>query len=208
MKDMPKMYSQIQLTDGRKGIVVDYLGEMLIVDTVDENRDWITVQVMKVDNEYCVCEDNGQIYRLCNRKGVCLQVSDEKIYCFLLSFDYDEEYFCVNEQQHIWLCELLNIDIQNFVESWSRYFEYHNYVTFLNAYKMVVEDKFYYAYGYDVEEKTADALYRYERGRFERYFPREAVWREMPEQRMILEERKHRYTRVSPEEGLSLSLLV
>ena len=79
---------------------------------------------------------------------------------------------------------------------------------FLNAYKIVTADEFYYAYGYNAEEKTADALYRFYDGNFERYFPLESVWRKMPEQRMILKEKNARYQRVSKTEGLSLALLV
>ena len=79
---------------------------------------------------------------------------------------------------------------------------------FLNAYKIVTADEFYYAYGYNAEEKTADALYRFCEGDFERYFPIESVWRKMPEQRMILKEKNARYHRVYKTEWLSLSLLI
>lgn len=208
MGTLPKVYEQIQLSDGRKGLVVDFMGDLLIVDTVDENNDWITVEAVMVGDDFHVCEEQGEVFTLCRRKGIRLQVSEDKVYCFSLGDHYEGEYFCLSEKQYEWLCVLLNIDITNPVDSCSHYFEYHNLTAFLNAYKIITSEKFYYAYSYDAEEKTADALYRFCNGRFERYFPREAIWREMPEQRMILEEKKARYTEVSETEGMSLALLV
>lgn len=70
------------------------------------------------------------------------------------------------------------------------------------------QNGFYYVYEYDKIEKTADALYRVKNGIFERYFPREGIWREMPEQRMILKDKKARYKQVTEEEAMGLALLV
>ncbi len=207
MNKIPDMYTQITLKDGRKGIVVDYMGDVILVDTVDEQNEWITVEVVMVGDEFHVCEDNGKVYNLCRRKEVRLQVSEDNVFCFLFGDKYEGEYFCLNEKQHNWLCDLLEVDTAEFVEGWSHHFEYNNFTSFLNAYRIITADNFYYAYGYDAEEKTADALYRFNQGHFERYFPMESVWREMPEQRMILQEKKPRYERVSDIEGMSLALL-
>ncbi len=207
MATIPKMYEQIRLNDGRAGIVVDIFEDVLIVDTQDEENQWITVEVVMVEDEFHVCDNEGKIYTLCGRKGIRLQVSEEDIYTFLLGDNFEGEYFSFNSQQHKWLCGLLRLDESNYVKAWSEYFEYHNLTEFLNAHTIITADEFYYAYGYDAEEKIADALYRFQKGNFERYFPKDGVWREIPEQRMILSDKKPRYTRVSEIEGSSLALL-
>lgn len=206
----PEMYSQITLQDGRIATVVDYLHELIIVDTVDAQKEWTTLAVIRDSNgEFISCEeDYGVTYQICPRKGVRLHISEDKIYTFLLAYKYDDEYFSMTEKQFYLLCGLLGINTDDLEQSWFHYFEYNNYTPFLNAYKIVTADDFYYAYGYDAAEKTADALYRFHDGSFERYFPREGIWREMPEQKMILKENKPRYERVSEQEGMSLALLV
>lgn len=207
MVAIPKMYEQIKLNNGRMGIVVDFVEDVLIVDTQDDENQWTTVEVVKVGDEFHICDNGEKIYTLCGRKGIRLQISEDGIYTFLLGENFEGEYFCFNEQQNKWLCELLRVDSTKYVEGWSEYFEYHNFTAFLNAHTIITADEFYYVYGYDSVEKTADALYRFHKGVFERYFPKEAVWREIPEQRMILEDKKPRYVRVSEIEGSSLALL-
>ncbi|MBE5952319.1 MAG: hypothetical protein E7260_12190 [Lachnospiraceae bacterium] len=207
MGTIPKMYEQIKLKDGRAGIVVDFLGDVFIVDTQDDNKQWITVEVVMVGEEFHVCDNEGEIYTLCRRKGIRLQVSEDAIYTFMLGDSFEGEYFCFNSEQFQWLCGLLRVDAVKYVDAWSEYFEYNGLTEFLNAHKIITSDEFYYAYGYDAEEKTADALYRFHKGSFERYFPKDGVWREIPEQRMVLADKKPRYTRLSESEGSSLALL-
>ena len=176
----------------------------------DTDGEWVTLAVIGNNNgEFYSCEeDYGVVYKICPRKGVRLHISEDKIYTFLLSYKYDDEYFSMNEKQFFLLCGLLAIKTDNLEQSWFQYFEYNNYTVFLNAYKIVTADEFYYVYGYDAAEKTADALYRFNEGSFERYFPKEGLWREMPEQKMILKENKPRYERISAREGMSLALTV
>ena len=207
MGAIPKMYEQIKLKDGRAGIVVDFLDDVLIVDTKDENNRWITVEVIVSGDEFHVCESEGNVYTLCRRKGIRLEVSEDETYTFLLGDNFEGEYFCFNSQQFEWLCGLLRVDNAKYVDAWSEYFEYNGLTEFLNAHTIITADEFYFAYGYDGEEKSADALYRFHKGCFERYFPKDGVWREIPEQRMILGDKKPRYTRVSEIEGSSLALL-
>ena len=208
MDRLPKLYERIKLSDGRDATVVDFIEDTIIVDTYDDNRECITIPVMKSADMYIVCEDEGKIYNLCRRKGVRLQVIKDKEYCFTLGDNFGGEWFCFNKQQMKWACSLLNIDESNMVTSWAKHFEYNNFTSFLNVYRIVTAEEFYYVYGYDEIEKTADALYRFEDGHFERYFPRESIWREMPEQRMILFDKKPKYSIVTKTQGLSLALLV
>ena len=81
----PKMYSQITLQDGRKAVVVDYMHELIIVDTVDYQGKWVTLAVISDNNgEYYSCEeDYGIVYKICHRKGIRLHISDTKVYTFL-----------------------------------------------------------------------------------------------------------------------------
>lgn len=210
MDTFPKLYSQITLVDGRKGIVVDRTGDDLVVDIGNSERDWDTIFVTMVGTEFypCIETDDEAVYTLCHRKEIRLYVSDSRIYTFVFGNYYNGDSFSFTSEQYRWLCNVLSIDENKELQkSWNDYFEYHSFYHFRNAYHLVVADDFYYAYGYDAEEKTADALYRIYEGRFERYFPMESVWREMPEQRMILSEKKPRYQRVSEVEGMNLALL-
>lgn len=209
MNQMSKLYKQIRLSDGRNGIIVDNMGDVILVDTMNSQNEWETVAVVWDGDEYHICDDGSKAYCLCKRKGVSLYISETNTYCFLFADLFDGDYFPVNEKQYRWMCDLLDVDNNDIQGGWFHFFEYNNFTPFLNAYKFVRQDNgFYYAYGYDEEKKTADALYRFKEGRFERYFSGEAVWREMPEQRMILKDKKPRYTWVSEEIGMSLSLLV
>lgn len=209
MNNLPKMYSIITLSDGRKGIVVDYMGDDIIVDVGSSVKDWDTIIVTEKDGQYCPYEEDGVAYTLCHRKEIRLFIAHDKIYTFLFGDTYICDYDSISEEKYHQLCYLLSIDPNADIEkSWNHFFEYNPFHKFHNAYSIIQEDEFYYVYGYDEAEKTADALYRFEHGIFERFFPEEGIWRSMPEQRMILNEKKPRYQKVSKEEGLSLSLPV
>ena len=205
----PDMYSSVKLNDGRMGTVVDYMGDILIIDTVDQDDAWITIEAsIDEDGNVSAIEDDSEVYTLNKRKEVRLSVTRDEHYIFLLGDRCDGEYFEFNKQQYIWLCDLLDIGSEDIIQNWNHYFEYNNFTQFINAYRIVTAEEFYYAYGYDANEKTADALYRFHEGYFERYFPLESKWRKMPEQRIILGEKKARYSRVSKTEGLGLALLI
>ena len=209
MGNKPDMYAEVRLTDGREGTVVDFMGDMPVIDTVDNEGDWTTILAFVAEDGSIVpMESDGETYNLCVRKQIRLHITEDLQYTFLFADRFAENSYRLDVDQYTWLCELLDINKDNFEESWKHHFEYNNLTMFLNAYKIVTADEFYYAYGYDAEEKTADALYRFYDGNFERYFPLESVWRKMPEQRMILKEKNARYQRVSKTEGLSLALFV
>ena len=206
---LPKMYQQITLKDGRKCTVIDYMGDIIIADLLDENGDWASISVYMEGDEFYECGEDGQTYNICQRKGIHLQVTKDREYCFLLGDKYEGEYFAFNKEQFGWLCRLLDVDESNIETSWHDYFEYNNLTAFLNAHKFIASgDCVYYTYGYQSDMKSADALYRFKEGRFERYFPREGIWMELPEQRMILKDSKPRYEIVSKETAMSLALLV
>ena len=206
---LPKMYQQITLDDGRVCTVIDYMGDIIIADRLDENGQWVSLSVYMEGDEYYECGEDGKTYNICPRKGIHLQISKDREYCFLLGEKFEGEYFNFNKKQFEWLCSLLKVDASNIETSWHEYFEYHNLTAFLTAHKFITRANcVYYAYGYDEVEKTADALYRFKEGKFERFFPREGIWMEMPEQRMILNESKPRYTIVSEEIAMCLGLLV
>jgi len=202
------IYKKITLNDGRQGTVVDYLQDCLIVEVLDENKQWEIVEVYIEDGEYCIYDDGSKVFNLCSRKGIRLMICPDHTYQILLPELMEGEEHILTEKQYDDLCRLLEIESENWQKNWNHFFEYNNLSVFYQALKIVsTENGFYYAYGMDAEEKTADALYRCVNGVFERYFPAEGLWREMPEQRMILKERKERYTCVTEEEGMSLALL-
>ena len=203
------MYKNITLDDGRRGVVVDYLSDCLIVEVLDENNQWELLEVYFEDNEYRIFDDGNKVISLCARKEIRLMICKDGTYQFLLPEVVPGAEFNLTQKQYEDLCYLLEVDISNQQKGWNHFFEYNNISVFYNAIKMAAtENGFYYVYGMNVEEKTADALYRCADGIFERYFPTEGIWREMPEQRMILKERKARYSVVTKEEGLALALLV
>lgn len=202
-------YGQIQLRDGRRGIILDQIEDELIVQVMDVQTEWEIISVRIDDDEYYHLDDHSQVFNLCPYKKILLRVTEAKEYCFLLGYDYDDEYYPLEQQQYEDICRLLNIDPRDEMKSWKHYFTYNKILGFINAYKMVTcQNGFYYVYEYDKIEKTADALYRVMNGIFERYFPREGIWREMPEQRMILKDKKARYEQVTEEEAMGLALLV
>ena len=206
---LPKMYQEITLQDGRKCTVIDYMGDIIIADTRDEHGEWVSLSIYMEDGEFFECGEDGKVYNICPRKGIHLKVSKDRDYCFLLGEKFEGEYFIFNKKQFGWLCQLLDVDAANIEKNWHEYFEYNNLPQFLNAHKFITTDPcVYYAYGYNSEKKSADALYRFKEGKFERFFPREGIWMELPEQRMILKESKPRYEIVSEETAMCLSLLV
>lgn len=213
MRKLPnniKMYTQIELHDGRKGIIVDSFGENhYIVDVGDSLDDWESIDVIYDGGQFYACDCEYKVEALCKRKGIYLAISlkETKGYCFVLKNDYTDKEFPLSEDKYVELCELLNVNESDAERDWNHFFEYNQMTYFFNAYKIVKEENgFYYVYGYEAENKTADALYRYLKGKFERYFPREGIWRELPEQKMILAEKKARYTWLDKREAMSLLL--
>lgn len=208
---MPQMYENIILSDGREGEVVDCINDsnFYVVDVLDEDNEYETVAVIESKPGYYeILDNNDKIITLNARKGVKLLITDDEQYWILTADRFVDESFSMNKEQYYILCALLEIDPEYPEEEWHHFFEYHNFTPFLNAYKFAsAEGGFYYAYGLNKIEKTADALYRCKEGKFERYFPREGLWREMPEQRMILNDKKPRYEHVMIEEGMALALL-
>lgn len=206
---IPRLYEKIELNDGREGIVVDYIPDnLLLVDMLNEENEWETVKVINVGGFYEILENNERVYNLNQRKEIRMVVTNNQEYWFLMGDKFREKIFTLKKEQYHWLCTLLEIDINEPEKGWNSYFEYHNLTPFLNAYKFVTtENGYYYVYGYDKVEKAVDALYRCIEGKFERYFPCEECWRELPEQRMILNDKKPRHEWVTKEEGMALALL-
>ena len=130
----PDMYSSVKLNDGRMGTVVDYMGDILIIDTVDQDDAWITIEALiDEDGNVYAIEDDSEVYTLNKRKEVRLSVTRDEHYIFLLGDRYDGEYFEFNKQQYIWLCDLLDIGSEDIVQNWNHYFEYNNFTQFINA---------------------------------------------------------------------------
>ena len=203
-----KMFEKIMLDDGREGIVVDCIGaDILIVEVLDDEGEWDVIEVIDFYGRYEIVE-NEKVYTLNSRKSIRMRVTEDETYRFLTGDKFIEESFVLNKEEYKWLCLLLEIDMNYPEKEWHRYFEYHNFTPFINAYRLVTSPNgYYYAYGFDAVEKNADALYRCVEGRFERYFPREGIWREMPEQRMILNDKYSRHQKLTTEEGMALALL-
>lgn len=208
---MSQMYENIILNDGREGNVIDCMidANVFLVEVLDDENEYETVEVIESEPGYYeILDNNDKIITLNARKGVKLLITDKEEYWFFTADRFVDESFSMNKEQYYILCDLLEIDPEHPEEEWHHFFEYHNFTPFLNAYKFAsAEGGFYYVYGLDKVEKTADALYRCKEGKFERYFPREGLRREMPEQRMILNDKKPRYEHVTIEEGMVLAFL-
>jgi hypothetical protein len=67
-----------------------------------------------------------------------------------------------------------------------------------------VSENFYFAYGYD--GKTATRLYRFISGNFERYDPRDDVWKPDPEQCRIFLGEDLDYQEISEEQAKKIQV--
>ena len=93
---LPKMYQQITLQDGRKCTVIDYMGDIIIADTRDEQGEWTSLSIYMEGEEFFECGEEGKVYNICPRKDIHLQVSKDREYCFLLGEKFEGEYvYCI-----------------------------------------------------------------------------------------------------------------
>lgn len=180
------------------------------------DSDWINdLQIPPTDTDVDeeLLDDLRKEIPICPRKGVNLiQVKnlDGEIveYIFTIMTEWLED-IELDQREFDALCSLFGVSKEDYIAGWEHFFEWESVYLFLKGYELVRESNgYYYVYGYDAEEKSADAVYRYKDNKFERYYPKEGIWREAPEERIILKERKARYTHLKEEEALSLSLLV
>ncbi|MFV0466454.1 MAG: hypothetical protein ACK5ML_10315 [Lachnospiraceae bacterium] len=180
------------------------------------DNDWINdFQIPSTEDNYSdeFYDDNDEYVELSVRKGVDLiivkdQEENPKEYIFTIETESLEEVEC-NQKEFEALCDLFSISKDNYIVDLKHFFEYESVYLFINGYQIVRElEGYYYVYGYDAQQKSADALFRYKDAKFERYYPREGLWREAPEERLILKERKARYTHLKETEAMALMLLV
>lgn len=182
--------------------------------TDPNDSDWLNdLSTVSAEDDEELIDDNREVISICQRKGVNLiqvknQVGEIVEYIFTIMTEWLEDIDC-DQREFDSLCSLFSVSKDDYIAGWEHFFEWESVYLFIKGYELVRETNgYYYAYGYVAEEKSADAVYRYKDCKFERYYPKEGIWREAPEERIILKERKARYTHLKEEEAMSLSLLV
>lgn len=182
--------------------------------TDPNDSDWLdNLSTMYAGDDEELMDDNREVISICPRKGVNLiQVKNQSgeivEYIFTVMTEWLEDIEC-DQREFDSLCSLFAVSKDDYAAGWEHFFEWESVYLFIKGYELVRESNgYYYAYGYVAEEKSADAVYRYKDCKFERYYPIEGIWREAPEERIILKERKARYTHMKEEEAMGLSIVI